>query len=64
MNRGEAMYKIAGGSWRPPWGRHLARWQQSRPPPSGIHGGRLVRVGERPRVLVHAAVVEGAVRPR
>ena len=64
MNRGEVMYTIAGGSGRPPWGRHLARRRPARPPPSGVHGGRLVRVGERPRVLARAAVVEGAVRPR
>ena len=64
MNRGEAMYKIAGGSWRLPWGRHLAQLLLSWPPPSGVHGGRLVRVGEHPRVLARAAVVEGAVLPR
>ena len=64
MNRGEAMYKIAGGSWRPPRGRHQARRRPSRPPSSGVHGGRLVRVGERPRVLARAVVVEGAVWPQ
>ena len=36
MNRGEAMYKIVGGSGRPPWARHLARQRLSLPPPSGV----------------------------
>ena len=64
MKREKAMYKIAGGSWLLPWGRHLAQLRQFQPPPSGVPGDRLVHVGEHPRVLARAAVVEGAVWPQ
>ena len=64
MNRGETTYKIAGGSGRQQWGRHLAQQRLSQPNPSDVHGGGQVSVGKRQRVLPSAAVVEGAVRPQ
>ena len=64
MNRGETMYKIVGASWRLQWGSQLAQQLQSLPTPSGVHGGRLVCVAKRQRVLPSVEVVERAVWPK